>query len=88
MVLRVLRNLRGLAEQQRDGDAHARYLDAIVLLDPDNPEERVRRAIVMFSLERRDEALSDVNWLLEKKPEGINLNQVEDLRQAILRGDR
>lgn len=42
----------------------------------------------MFSLERRDEALGDVNWLLEKKPDGINLNQVEDLRQAILRGDR
>ncbi|HBH52054.1 MAG TPA: hypothetical protein DDY91_09190 [Planctomycetaceae bacterium] len=88
MVLRVLRNLRGLAEQQRDADSHARYLDAIVLLDPDNPEERVRRAIVMFSQERRDEALSDVNWLLEKKPDGINLNQVEDLRQAILRSDR
>jgi len=88
MVLRVLRNLRGLAEQQRDGDSHARYLDAIVLLDPENPEERVRRAIVMFSQERRDEALADVNWLLEKKPDGINLNQVEDLRQAILRSDR
>lgn len=88
MTLRMLRNLRGLAERQQDSESLSRYLDAIVALEPDNAEDRVRRAIVRFTLGRREEALTDANWLLEHKPEGLNLNQVEELRQAILRGDR
>ncbi|MCY2962265.1 MAG: trypsin-like peptidase domain-containing protein [Planctomycetota bacterium] len=88
MIIRMLTNLRGLAERQRDHESHIRYLDAIIALDPDAADPRVRRAIVRFMLGRRDDALADANWLLDKKPDGINLNQVEDLRQAILRGDR
>jgi regulator of sirC expression with transglutaminase-like and TPR domain len=85
MLQRMLQNLLGLAERQRETANISRHLDALLVLDPDDAENRVRRAILRYSQGRLSEALADVNLLEARRPEGLNLEQLGQLKQAIER---
>jgi serine protease Do len=43
------------------------------------------RAMVRFETGRKAVAVSDLDWLLEKKPEGVDLEKVEELREFFLK---
>jgi hypothetical protein len=43
------------------------------------------RAIVRAQARDRDGALEDVDWLLEKEPEGVDLERLRQFRQALTR---
>lgn len=60
-----------------------RYLDAILTISPDSPEDRMYRAFFRYRSGMGPEALEDIAWLLEHEPEGINLDRVRELRQVI-----
>ncbi|MCA9167902.1 MAG: tetratricopeptide repeat protein [Planctomycetales bacterium] len=81
IVLRVLRNLQGVAERQRDTEAMLRYLEAMVALAPDEPAYRGQRAVVRQQTGRRAGALADLDWFLEHEPPGIDLDAIRGLRQ-------
>jgi regulator of sirC expression with transglutaminase-like and TPR domain len=85
IVVRMLRNLRGLAQRGSDIDGLLRYVSAILAISPTEGEERFMRAVLLLQTGRRAEAIVDADWLLEHRPEGINLNQVDDLRRVLER---
>ena len=85
IIVRILQNLRGLAQRSQDVDGTLRYLNAIVTISSDAAEERLLRALILLRKGRRVEAIADADWLLEHRPEGINLNEVDELRRVLER---
>jgi len=88
MLQRMLQNLLGLAERQRETASISRLLDALLVLEPEDAESRVRRALLRYSQGRGEEALADVRHLEERRPDGLNLEQLDQLKQAILKESR
>jgi regulator of sirC expression with transglutaminase-like and TPR domain len=88
VVVRILQNLLGLAQRDRDADGMSRYLDVIVALAPDDAQPRLLRAALHYRAGRRDAALADVNWLLEHEPKGMDRDAVLELRQLLDRPER
>ena len=66
-----------------DAEGMLRYVDAILAISPDAGQERFMRAVLLLQNGRRAEAIADADWLLEHHPEGINLNQVDELRRVL-----
>lgn len=85
MIIRILHNLLGLAQRSQDTEAMLRYLDVLIAVAPQNADERWMRAVMLYRAGRREAALADVHWLLENRPEGVNLNQVDELRRVLER---
>lgn len=85
IIVRMLHNLQGVAGQARDSTALLRYCSAILALDTDAVPERWMRAVLSFQTDKRDTARGDVDWLLDKKPAGIDLERVQELRERLER---
>jgi regulator of sirC expression with transglutaminase-like and TPR domain len=83
ILLRMLHNLRGIAE--RAGDAHAMlcYLDAALAIDPNSAVDHMYRAFFRYQTGQGRSALDDTDWLLAHEPEGIDLGRVGELRARI-----
>jgi regulator of sirC expression with transglutaminase-like and TPR domain len=88
ILVRMLRNLLNLADQERDRPAMLRYLDATLVADPAAAPERAVRAGLRYQSGDRAGALADVDWLLEHEPEGIDLERVRQLRRVLTRPER
>ncbi len=88
IVERILRNLVNAARRERDASGMLRYLHAIVAIDPDAAAERGLRAGLLYQRGDREAALRDVDWLLEHQPEGLDLEQVRQLRQLLTQPDK
>jgi regulator of sirC expression with transglutaminase-like and TPR domain len=80
ILLRVLTNLLGVAQRKADREAMLRYLDAMLTLDASLARERGMRAMVRFETGRKAIAIADLDWFLDKKPEGVDLEKVRELR--------
>ncbi|MBC8351844.1 MAG: trypsin-like peptidase domain-containing protein [Planctomycetes bacterium] len=84
ILIRMIRNLGGLAEAKTDGEALLRYLEALVAIDPDSPEYRQQRAGLRAFGNRYAAAIVDLDWLLEHEPPGIDLDRIHGMRSALL----
>ena len=85
MLVRMLYNLRGIAESQKDVPGMLRYLSGILTLSPDSAQDRMLRAYFLYQTGRGREAIEDLAWLIEHEPEEINLERVRELRERIER---
>lgn len=86
IIVRMFNNLLRVAQEERDNEGSLRYLDALVLLDPEaSARERGLRALTRAQLGDKAGALSDLDWILDKMPEGVDLNAVRSLRNRIER---
>ena len=85
IVLRMLRNLMGIAEGDMDKEAMLRYVEATIAVDPEVVQERGMRALLRMDTGRRDAAIADLDWFLENKPTGIDLDQIRAMRAAFLK---
>ena len=83
ILVRMLNNLRGVAERERDVDSILRYLSTMIVVDEDHLEARSSRIDFNIRSNRFAEAISDIDWMLEKKPEGMDLNSVLRLRTSL-----
>jgi serine protease Do len=88
IVSRMLHNLLNLARKDGDAPGGLRYLDAILIATPDAVEERLMRAGGRWQTGDRDGALRDVDWLLDRQPEGVDLERVRELRRVIMQPDK
>ncbi len=84
ILVRMVRNLGGLAEAKTDGEALLRYLEALVAIDPDSAEYRQQRAGLRAFGDRYAAAIADLDWLLEREPPGIDLQRIDGMRAALL----
>lgn len=83
IIVRMLTNLRGVAEEDRDMDAILRYLSTILVVNPEHMESRARRIDLQIRTDRLQGAITDIDWMLEKRPEGMDVNRVLQLRSEI-----
>jgi regulator of sirC expression with transglutaminase-like and TPR domain len=83
IIIRMLTNLRGVAEESRDIDAMLRYLGTVLVVNPDHLESRARRIDLQIRADRLQEAITDIDWMLEKRPEGMDVNRVLQLRSDL-----
>ncbi|WP_254512738.1 transglutaminase family protein [Anatilimnocola floriformis] len=81
MLLRMLQNLLGVAQGKKDREATLRYLQALITLEPELPRERGLQAMLRFETGRKQAAITGLDWFLQTKPEGIDLEQIEKMQQ-------
>ncbi len=82
---RMLRNLFGVARESRKAEDMYRYVECVLILDPESPSDRFLRAVLAYQTDRLPLAQRDVQWLLDRHPEGAELRTIEDLAAAIAR---
>jgi regulator of sirC expression with transglutaminase-like and TPR domain len=80
---RILRNLLNTVSPQDSPESAVRYVEAIIAIDDDAVAERLLRAVLNYDLNRTEQGLADVDWVLEKKPAGVDLDRVRQLKQAL-----
>ena len=83
IIVRMLHNLTGLARSARDGPSMLRYLDAILAVAPDEADDRWLRARLRYHAGHRQGAIEDADWLLDKKPAGVELEPVREFRRLL-----
>ena len=84
ILTRVLNNLLGSARRNSDTEAFRRYCEALVAVMPDEPEYRIMRSQARAITERYSGAIDDVNWLIDRIPEGANRDQALRLRDSLI----
>ena len=83
IALRMLRNLMGVA-QNKDAPADLlRYVEPMVALQPDSAFDRWARAVLLIQSRKFDAAKKDLEWLLQNKPEGVDLKRVLEVYQSL-----
>lgn len=80
ILVRMLANLRGVAERDGDLNSILRYLTTALVIDPDNIENRAMRIEIQVRTQRLKAAIADIDWMLEKQPEGMNINRVLQIK--------
>lgn len=88
ILVRIVNNLLAAAQTERDSAGMLRYLDVLVVLDPESPQYRGTRALVRAQSDDREGALADVDWLLEKEPPGLDVEQLRKFRRTLTRPER
>lgn len=84
ILRRMVHNLMGVARTERDVEAMLRYVQTLLAIDPADAEQRWFRAVLRYQTQRHDEALQDVEWLLDNQPAGVDLDQVRKLQQVLV----
>jgi regulator of sirC expression with transglutaminase-like and TPR domain len=80
ILLRVLGNLRGLAERRADREAMLRYLDAQLAIEPEDVAARGARSIILFETGRHAASLDELDEILRQQPAGLDLERIRQLR--------
>jgi regulator of sirC expression with transglutaminase-like and TPR domain len=88
ILTRMLRNLMRLAREDKDPASMLRYLDAVLTITPSSGEDRIGRAVLRAQNGDRDGALSDLDWIIENKPAGLDLDKVREFRERLGRPQR
>ena len=79
IIVRMLRNLIGISNENQPPEVVLRYLNTLLLLQPDSPQEHLNRALMYIRLKQNAKAKEDVRWLLENDPPGFNRDRLMDL---------
>ena len=80
ILLRMLRNLVGIAEHERDPVALLRYLDGMLAIDCTLVRERGLRAVTLAQTGNLRAALVDLDFILEQSPDGIDVETLRRMR--------
>ena len=83
-IVRILRNLIGI-ELNRQADAALPYLNFLLTVNPDAPSERLSRAVLLFKSDHPAAARTDVEWLKEHRPDGMDIERLEEFLQQLSR---
>lgn len=85
IAVRMLRNLMGIAQNEKKPEEMLRYVDTMLAIAPDSGQNRFYRGVLRMQTGRLDAAKADVDWLLDKKPDDIAIEQVEEFRDFLER---
>lgn len=85
VAIRILENLLNLAVEEKVKPRMAGYLDAILTLSPEHLERRMMRAMLRYQTGMIDEALADVDYVLENHRDEVDEERVLELRERLER---
>jgi serine protease Do len=80
ILTRMLNNLQRIAEQDGDRLRMLGYLELIVAIDPTSDQARGMRAVVRHETGHEAAAIADLDWILEHRPSGLNLQKIEQMK--------
>lgn len=83
ILLRVLSNLLNLARRDEDSTSMLRYVEAVLTVDSNRGEERFIRAVLSYQQGRNAEARADAQWLLDQRPEDVDLDRVRQFVELL-----
>ena len=83
IIVRMLRNLIGISNENEPPEVVLRYLNTLLLLKPDSPQEHLNRALMRMRLNQNEKAKEDVRWLLENNPPGFSRDRLLELFQRL-----
>ena len=73
----------GLAVPGENTSRALSYLELVIAIDGEQPVDRWRRAVLRYQTGNKSGAKEDLRWLLDKQPEGVNLERVQELYQSL-----
>lgn len=83
MIVRMLRNLIGLSSPAESPARALGYLELIVAVGSGEPVDHWRRAVLRYQAGNVAGAKEDLQWLIDKQPEGVNMERVEELYRSL-----
>lgn len=83
IIVRMLRNLLGIAQRGDDAPEVLRYLDTIMALSPDSVPDRLGRAQLRLQTGDTSGAKADFKWLLDRQPPGVDLERVAEFYRTL-----
>jgi regulator of sirC expression with transglutaminase-like and TPR domain len=83
IIVRMLRNLIGISNNNETPQVVLRYLNTLILLQPDSPQEYLNRALMHMRLKQNEKAKADVLWLLEKDSPRLDRNRLMELYRRL-----
>ena len=83
ILIRMLSNLLGSAQEEKDAEAMYRYVDTILTLNSDDGDYRAMRFEIGAFTKRLDQARADGDWLMKFQPPSVNLQRVEAIRDSL-----
>lgn len=83
ILVRMVRNLQNAATMEQDVQALMRYLDIAILIREDSAIDRWQRAVLKSRTGQPAAAVKDLDWLIDRHPEGIDQESVEALRRRL-----
>ncbi len=82
VFLRMIRNLKGIAESKEDFDDILRYTNLLVMVDSKHEaENRYLRALINIRGKRAEIAYEDLDWLSENAKQTIGPARINELRR-------
>lgn len=88
MLQRMLANLAGNAEREKDAEALLRYYDAMVALDPQTAKTRFDRARLRFQTGRNEQAIAELEWFLENRQPSVSEEGIRAIQEEIRKNKR
>ena len=79
IIQRMIYNLKSIAIDTKDFSKALSYVDLLIALDPEDPQERLSRSILFIQLEESEKAKKDLEWLMNTKPDGIKIERIREL---------
>lgn len=83
IISRILRNLLRSAEWEMDSSAYLRYLDALVAINPQDHYLRTMRAMTLYGEGMLDDALIDINILIEQLPDDPSKGALIEIQRRL-----
>jgi regulator of sirC expression with transglutaminase-like and TPR domain len=83
ILVRMLANLTNAAQKEADSRGFLRYQDAIVVLLPDDAQQRLTRAAARYRVGDRSGAIADLDYLLAKNAPGVDRQKLLELRKVL-----
>ena len=83
ITVRMLRNLLGLAHEERDFAAALRYVEAILAVDAEQAEARWMRIGLLAEAGRIATALTSIEAVIANPPEGVDVHRIMELRDYL-----
>ena len=84
ILRRIIGNLWSVASETRDGEALLRLVEVRMAIDPDSLENRVERYRWRSATGRYAAAISDLDWIIDHAPAGIDVEAVRAAREQLL----
>ncbi len=78
IINRMLRNLIGFTQEKQSLAASLPYLDLLIALNPETANFYLERAWIHLRAGNAPGARKDLQWILDHKPAGINLQRVRE----------
>ncbi len=88
IILRMLRNLINVAEQEQDAESRMRYLNTILAIEPKDNYSRAMRAMIHYGEGSFDKALGDIEVLIAENPEGPETAPLREIRDRLRARER